>query len=238
MADAFATALLPAALLLATPALGQEPPPVDDAAQKRAMELYQNGAELYQEGRYEDAIVAFQEARKVNPHPALLFNIANAYERLAQFEEALDYLNQYRAFAPAEQRETIARRIRNLEKRLAEMAPAPAPAPAPVAAAPAPAPAPAGRGPGPALLWTGVGVGVAGGLAAGITFGASRGWIDAGNQTAWDTWRPVNNAGLVLAGVGGGLAVVGLATGGLSKSTAVQPVLGPGQVGFTGRWRF
>ncbi|HND30092.1 MAG TPA: hypothetical protein PLA94_08825, partial [Myxococcota bacterium] len=50
----------------------------------------------------------------------LLFNIAQAEERLGRYREALDHLNRYRAFASSNERETLDRRIANLERRLAE----------------------------------------------------------------------------------------------------------------------
>lgn len=87
----------------------------DDA---RARELYENGAILYDEGRYEDAVAAWSEAYRLSNRPGLLFNIANAEERLGRYQEALDHLNRYRAFAEESERETLDRRIANLERRL------------------------------------------------------------------------------------------------------------------------
>ena len=89
-------------------------------AEDRAKELYENGAILYTEGRYEDAIVAWDEAYRLSQRSQLLFNIANAQERLARWRDALETLNRYRAYAPADQRDALDRRIANLERRLAE----------------------------------------------------------------------------------------------------------------------
>lgn len=89
----------------------------------RARELYQSGAILYEEGRYEDAVVAFEEAYRLSARPALLFNIANALERTGRWGEALDVLSRYRAYAPADERATLDRRITNLERRIAETKP-------------------------------------------------------------------------------------------------------------------
>ncbi len=106
--------LLALSLLLAAPALAQEPQ--DD----RARELYDNGAMLYDEGRYEDAIVAWKQAYEISERPLLLFNIANAQERIGLWSAALESLNRYRAFAPSEERETLDRRMRNIERRVEE----------------------------------------------------------------------------------------------------------------------
>ena len=100
-------------LLLTSPALAQD----SDA---RARELYENGAMLYEEGRYEDAIAAWEEAYDLSERPALLYNIANAYERIGDYEAALDALGRYRAYAPASERESLDRRLRNIEARMRE----------------------------------------------------------------------------------------------------------------------
>lgn len=102
-------------ILLALVALAQEP-----STDARARELYENGEILYAEGRYEDAIVAFEEAYRLSGRPLLLFNMANAQERLGRWREALDTLSRYRAYAQADERDTLDRRIANLERRLAE----------------------------------------------------------------------------------------------------------------------
>ena len=99
-------------MLLLTVALAQSDP--DDT---RARELYQNGAMLYEEGEYEQAIAAWEAAYDLSEEPLLYYNIANAYERLGLYDEAIDALARYRAFAPSEEREALDRRLRNLEKR-------------------------------------------------------------------------------------------------------------------------
>lgn len=87
---------------------------------ERARELYLRGDRLYAEGSYDDAIVALKEAYELSRRPALLFNIANAYERLGRYEEALLYLNQYAPSAPDHQQHIVLKRIRALEQRAEE----------------------------------------------------------------------------------------------------------------------
>lgn len=101
-------------------ALAQDDPWDSQDPEARAKELYQNGAILYEEGRYEDAVVAWDEAYRLSQRPALLYNIANAQERLGLWQEALDTLNRYRAYAGAGQRDSLDRRIANLERRLSD----------------------------------------------------------------------------------------------------------------------
>lgn len=118
--------LILALLMLSSAARAGE----DDDARARA--LFQSGAVLYDEGRYEEAVAAFEEAYRLSARPALLFNIANALERLGRWDEALDVLSRYRAYARPDERETLDRRIGSLQRRIAEAATAP-PAPPPPA---------------------------------------------------------------------------------------------------------
>ncbi len=95
-----------------------------DDADTRARTLFDNGAELYGEGAYEQAIIAWWEAYEASERPGLLLNITNAYERLGQYTEAIDTLNRYRAVnsSDAEEREQLSRRLRALERRRDEEA--------------------------------------------------------------------------------------------------------------------
>ena len=107
-----------AALAMSAVVWAQSP----EEKEQRARDLYENGAILYDEGRYEDAIVAWEEAHALSERPLLLYNIASAQERLGKWQEALDTLNRYRAFAEPDERDRLDRRITNLERRLAEEA--------------------------------------------------------------------------------------------------------------------
>lgn len=102
------------------PATAMAQAEMTDEERQRARELFENGAILYEEGQYEDAIVAWEEAYRLSEEPLLIYNIANALERLNRLEESLDKLNEYRVYAPADERETLERRIRNIEGRLEE----------------------------------------------------------------------------------------------------------------------
>jgi tetratricopeptide (TPR) repeat protein len=113
-----ATAAAPAA----TPAPAPAPAAADDKAAnlKRAEELFFNGKRLYTEGSYEAAILAFQESYELSKEPQLLYNIGNTYERLGDFANARRYLDQYRAFAPENERDVLSRRISALDQRQRE----------------------------------------------------------------------------------------------------------------------
>lgn len=92
----------------------------DDDPDARARELYENGAMLYEEGRYEEAITAWEEAYRLSERHALLYNIANAQERLGDYQAALDTLAEYRALAPASERDVLDRRLKSIERRMEE----------------------------------------------------------------------------------------------------------------------
>ena len=157
-------------------------PQAETEAERRGRELFENGALLYDEGRYEDAIVAWQAAYDLTQRSGFLFNIANAYERLAKYDEAIDVLGRYRALAKAEERETLDRRIRNLEERQAEQAAARTQAPQPqtppqlqnptVRPVPDPQPVERSRSVRPLVGYTLVGAGAAS-VATGLGFGLS-----------------------------------------------------------------
>jgi serine/threonine protein kinase len=116
LSAALALALALSPLTAATPAFAQS----DTDA--RARELFENGARLYDEGLYNEAIAAWRAAYQLSPDKALLlYNMANAYERLGRYQEALDNLNRYRAVAPSEERETLERRMRAIERRIEEL---------------------------------------------------------------------------------------------------------------------
>ncbi|MFT5353439.1 MAG: tetratricopeptide (TPR) repeat protein [Polyangiales bacterium] len=100
-----------------------EAPATDEASEdpdERARSLYLRGDRLYSEGRYEEATAAFQESYDLSGRPGLLFNLANAYERLGQLEEALQALQRFAPDAPEHQRATVNTRISTLEERLRE----------------------------------------------------------------------------------------------------------------------
>lgn len=89
-----------------------------DPRERHARELFEQGEAAYEEGRYEEAISAFEQAYGLSARPLLLYNIANAQERLGLLREALDNLRVYSEDAPDDERPVLERRIRGLEDRL------------------------------------------------------------------------------------------------------------------------
>src|SRR5262245_14114470 len=55
------------------------------SADKEARKLFFRGDRMYEEGKYEEAVAAFEKSYALSHRPELLFNLANAYERLGQY---------------------------------------------------------------------------------------------------------------------------------------------------------
>jgi hypothetical protein len=206
--------------LWGAPALAQTPAP---SADEQAHVLFLNGQRLYDEGRYEEAVQAFKTAYELSKRPLMLFNMANAYERLGQLEQAIDVLNQYRVYADPSEQDVLLARVQTIERRLAAQrtaVPVPVPAPAPVPG-PVPRPTPTGptvqrRSPAPWVLAVGGGaVALAGTGVAAYTWSSSRDLLASGDEQGWQTLRPVNNAGVIGAFTGGAVCAVGLTWAGL-----------------------
>jgi len=89
---------------------------VDQAKQRFAA-----GAQAYREARYKDAIDLFLQANGLDPHPDLIYNIGQAYEKLGDVGAALRSYREYLRLQPgAADRATIETGIKNLETRLRE----------------------------------------------------------------------------------------------------------------------
>jgi tetratricopeptide (TPR) repeat protein len=84
-----------------------------------AKRLFEQGAELYGKGSYEQAIEAWEQSYELSKKDLILDSIANAYERLGQAEKAREYLSRWREAAPAEERADLDARIKNLDDRIA-----------------------------------------------------------------------------------------------------------------------
>ncbi|MBX3273413.1 MAG: tetratricopeptide repeat protein [Sandaracinaceae bacterium] len=186
------------------------------AADQRALALYEQGSSAYTEGRYEDAIRLFTEAYELSPRPLLLYNLANAYERVGRYADAVQMLEYFQPHAPYAERAVIQSRITNLRAR--------------VEAGEGTSGARGGGGGGGALVPAGIGV-AAGGLAlvaAGVVFGVLA--LDA-RASAEGQCRDAGDGRTVCTGAADGaladaelfalLADVGLIGGGVVAAAGV-----------------
>lgn len=109
------------ALVVAPPASAQstkkKPAAEQNQGDAEARRLFKEGDKLYAEGDYEGAVRAFEKSYGLSHQPALKYNLANAYERLARYEEALSALKEYEPHAAADERDIVKRRIGKLQER-------------------------------------------------------------------------------------------------------------------------
>lgn len=119
----FLLGLTTAAAVAGAPLVAYAEPPPDpptnatEGELERAKELFENGKGLYAEGSYSAAIAAFRQAYALSGDPVLLYNIALAEDRAGNFDEALEYLGYYRAYAPQSERAALAEKEDSLRKR-------------------------------------------------------------------------------------------------------------------------
>ena len=85
---------------------------------ERAREFFISGKSLYQEGRYRDALVAFETAYRKSSRPAILRSIAYCHEKLGEFDSALAVLRRYRGLADEDKIEGIDQAIRRIESQM------------------------------------------------------------------------------------------------------------------------
>lgn len=142
------TALMALALLVTTRTALAAPDPaqagagVDEEAEELAFQRFLEGEAHYAAGRYEQAVTSFREAWEMSGHPELLYNLANAYERIPDYASAIEALRAYLDTGEVHDVVSVQERLRRLELTLQSSQPA-APAPPPPAAE-----APAAKRPG------------------------------------------------------------------------------------------
>jgi tetratricopeptide (TPR) repeat protein len=119
----------------------------DSPERRRALELFEESARAYREGRFQDAVDKLLEARRAKAEPVLLYNLARAYEALGKPQEAADAYQSYLQEEPnASDKKAIEGKITTLRQQAAELAaarkPDATPPPPPPGTTPAPAPQP------------------------------------------------------------------------------------------------
>lgn len=112
-----ARAVLTATLLgIAAPTLAAEA-----GTKEQAREHFARGAQLYEEGRYAEALAEFEEVNRLAPHPAVFFNLAHCHEKLGELAAALRSYQEYLRLEPgAPDREAVREAISALERHLAD----------------------------------------------------------------------------------------------------------------------
>lgn len=107
-------------LVFALPASAQEQ--ADDPAE-RALSLFEESVGLYQEGRFEEAIVLLRRAYATHEEPVLLYNLGRALEGNGEYAEAVDAYERYLdTSGEIPDRGAIERKVVTLRANLADRA--------------------------------------------------------------------------------------------------------------------
>jgi len=107
-------------LLAGLAAAWSDPAVAQPEFSQESIETYQAGMEAFNAGNIQQAIELFRESYVVHHgHPNALYNIGQCYERLGDFEQAINYYEQYLATELAEGRDEVYAHIRELRARKA-----------------------------------------------------------------------------------------------------------------------
>ncbi len=84
---------------------------------------YESGQRLYENGSYDEAIAEYDKAYALKPHPNVLYNIAQSYERLLDYAQSVEYFERFLREAPPSAPERVVvqnrlRALRNLPARI------------------------------------------------------------------------------------------------------------------------
>lgn len=89
-----------------------------DRAKGEADRHFQLGVKLYDEGKYGEALVEFQRAYEIFPHPSVLYNMAVAYRELSEYDLAIEHFERFLAEAPGKVKQE---RLDRAQKELDEL---------------------------------------------------------------------------------------------------------------------
>jgi hypothetical protein len=69
--------------------------PAHAADTAEANRHFQEGVELYGEGKFEEALVEFERAYEIAPHPLVLYNLAGTNRELSHYDDAIQYYERF-----------------------------------------------------------------------------------------------------------------------------------------------
>jgi tetratricopeptide (TPR) repeat protein len=85
---------------------------------QKARELFRMGESHYIAGRYEKAVVLYEEAYRLSGRLELLLALANTCERMGDYGKAIDHLRQYLKSPKAKKVDAVRDRLQRLETSL------------------------------------------------------------------------------------------------------------------------
>src|SRR5678815_3855263 len=84
-----------------------------------ALELFNQSADLYRQGKFDEAAKLLEKAYAIHPEPVLLYNLGRAYEGLGENQKAVDAYTRYLKDAPdAKDRGALEKRIETLKAQI------------------------------------------------------------------------------------------------------------------------
>ena len=121
-----ALAVLCCALGAAVPQHAFAQAPAEDAdavVRATAKEQFQAGVAAYEGQRYDQALMHFEEAYRIKPHPIVRVNIANCYDRLGKIGPAIFHFERFleESDPNAAQRTEVTEALRMLRAKLSEV---------------------------------------------------------------------------------------------------------------------
>ena len=93
--------------------------PPKDPKIAEAKKLFDEGSAAYSDGKYEDAVKAWEKSYELSQKPLIFESIASAYERMGDKKKAREYLAKWRDAAPKDEQDQLDARIKNLDARIA-----------------------------------------------------------------------------------------------------------------------
>ena len=85
-----------------------------------AKDLFYNAVSFVETEQYDLAIEAFKKAYELSNRSIILYNISQVYEKMEEYELAMEYLNQYRMYANEEERDSLSQDTLRLKKLIDE----------------------------------------------------------------------------------------------------------------------
>lgn len=105
--------VLLAVVLTAAPALAQ------DKATRAARKHWERGEKLFALGRFDEALVAYEQAFEAKPLPGFLFNIGQCHRNLGDLDAAIFSFRKYLKLSPdADNRDAVLELIDELEAEI------------------------------------------------------------------------------------------------------------------------
>ncbi|MBN1654255.1 MAG: PEGA domain-containing protein [Deltaproteobacteria bacterium] len=95
----------------------------ESAAVERARTLFNIGVQRYDQGNYQGALEAFEEAYRLRPHPAVRLNMASCYDHLGRDANAVFHYERYleEAGGDKERQKDVEEALEKLYKKMGKL---------------------------------------------------------------------------------------------------------------------